>query len=158
MEGNQDEDDDGFAVLGGKSDWFDLMARFDTAWEKEMRSISQGEIMPEKIYLCIPRDSDLFPDTTDETKDKLRWDQEGPYLEEKDSAPYDKTKVFRNLAKAVTFPMHFQHAWGWFIVLVNYHYKDAALMSAMMQFGSEVVQYDGIYKCEDCLKVYVNLA
>jgi predicted nucleic acid-binding protein len=158
VDGDYDVDGDGFATSGGKSDWHDLMARFDTAGEKDMLSIAKGEIMPEKIYLCIPRDSDFFPDTTDETKDKLRWDEEGPYLEKKDSAPYDKTKVFRNLAKAVTSPMHFQHAWGWFMVLVNYHYKDADLNSAMMQFGAEVVQYDGIYKWEDCLKVYVNLA
>lgn len=157
-EGVYDLDTDSFAVIGGKSDWDDLMARFDTAGEKDMQQIARGDIMPEKIYLCIPRDSDLFPEVTEETKDKVRWDEEGPYLEKKDSAPYNKTKVFKNLAKAVTSPMHFQHAWGWFMVLVNYHYKDAALMSEMMQFGAEVVQFDGIYKWGDCLKVHVNLA
>lgn len=152
-----DSDADSFAITGGKSAWDDLMARFDSAGEKDMLPIARGDIMPEKIYLCIPRDSDLFPEVTEETNDKVRWDEEGPYLEKKGSPPYDKTKVFRNLEKAVATPMHFQHAWGWFMVLVNYHYKNAALMSAMMQFGAEVVQYAAIYRWEDCLKVYVNL-
>jgi hypothetical protein len=152
-----DSDADSFAITGGKSAWDDLMARYDSAGEKDMLQIARGEIMPEKIYLCIPRDSDLFPEVTEEANDKVRWDEEGLYLEKKSSAPYDKTKVFRNLRKAIATPLHFQHAWGWFMVLVNYHYKDPALNSAMMQFGAEVAQYAAIYQWEDCLKVYVNL-
>ncbi|KAJ9116770.1 hypothetical protein QFC24_006661 [Naganishia onofrii] len=104
--GGYDSDMDSFVLTGGKSDWEDLTARLNTAGRKEMRTIAQGEIMPERIYLCIPRDSDLFPQVTEEVKEKVRWDEEGPCLEKKDSAPYDKTKVFRKPTKAVTSPMH----------------------------------------------------
>lgn len=157
-DGVYDLDTDSLAAIGGKSDWDDLMARYDSAGEKEMDTIARGDIMPEKIYLCIRRDPDLFPKVTEETSDKVRWDENGPYFDKKGSTAYGKNQTFKNLAKALTTPMHFQHAWGWFMVLINYHYKGAALMSAMIQFAAEVVQFDGIYKWADCLKVYVNLA
>lgn len=153
-----DLDTESFAVIGGKSEWEDLMARYDSAGEKGMGTIARGDMMPEKIYLCIPRDSDLFPEVTEDAEEKVRWDELGPYYDKKGSKAYDRHHTFKNLAKALPTPMHFQHAWGWFMVLVNFHYKDAALMSAMMQFATEVVQFDGVYKWDDCLRVYVNLA
>lgn len=152
-----DSDGSSIRYTGGESEWEKLLSRYDTAGEKEMRAISKGDLVPEKLYLCIPRDSELFPDVTENT-DKLRFDAKGAYLEQKGSVPYEKAKVFRTLHEAIPSPIHFQHAWGWFMILVNYRYKNPALLSAMMQFGCEVVQYDSNYRWTDCLKMYINLA
>jgi hypothetical protein len=117
------------------------MSGYVTAGEKEMRAFSKGDMVPEKLYLCIPRDSELLPDVTEHT-DKLRFDAKGAYLEQKGSVPFEQTKVFKTLQDAIPSPIHFQHAWGWFMILVNYRYTNPALLGAMMQFGCEVVQYD----------------
>lgn len=92
-----------------------------------MRDISKGDMLPEKLYLCIPRDSELFPDVT-ENIDKLRIDEKDLYLEKKGLAAYEKHKVFKTLAAAIPSPVHFQHAWGWFMTPVNYRYKNAPLI------------------------------
>jgi hypothetical protein len=157
--GSSDDDSDHDSVLfsGGESDWDRLMARYDAAGEKEMDKISRGKMLPEMLYLCIPRDSEMFPDVPDE-KDKLRIDGKGAYVEKSGSSAEARDATFRKLAVAIPSPLHFQHAWGWFMTLVNYRYKSAPLMCAMMQFGCEVVSYIGNYRWSDCLKMYMNLA
>jgi hypothetical protein len=106
-----DSDGSSIRYTGGESEWDKLLSRYDTAGEKEMRAISKGDLVPEKLYLCIPRDSELFPDVT-ENSDKLRFDAKGAYLEQKGSVPYEKAKVFRTLHEAIPSPSHFQHARG----------------------------------------------
>lgn len=73
VEDSTDSEDSSAASMTGESDWDDIMARYDTA-EKEVRKIAKGNFSPEKLYLCIPRDSDLCPEIQQESKDKLRWD------------------------------------------------------------------------------------
>jgi hypothetical protein len=157
-EGGYESPDDSIMVTGGESYWDELMARYDNAGGKELLRIAKGDLMPEKLYLCIPRDSDLFPDIDLEGQDKLRWDDQGAFVETKNSTTFNKLKWLKALNQALPTPAHFLHAWGWFMILVNYQYQNAPLLSAMMQFGCEVVQYAGNYAWYDCLKIYANLA
>lgn len=156
---DDDYDSEGASLLfsGGESDWDELMARYDSAGGKELRKIATGDLVPEKLFLCIPRDSDLFPDIDSEGQEKLRWDDKGPFIETKHSTIYNKIKLLKALHEAVPTPAHFQHAWGWFMTLVNYQYQNAPLMSAMMQFGCEIMQYAGNYDWYDCLRLYCDL-
>lgn len=100
-------DDSSVRYTGGGSDWDQLMLRYDTAGEKEMRSISKGDTVPEKIYLCIPRDSALFPDVAEDS-DKLHFDAyaKGPHLKQKGSVPFEKSKVFKASQGAIPSPIH----------------------------------------------------
>lgn len=79
-------------------------------------------------------------------------------MEMKGSVAQQRDKVLKTLLIAIPTPLHFLHAWGWFMTLVNYRYKNPSLLGAMMQFGCEVAQYDGNYRWTDCLKMYMNLA
>jgi hypothetical protein len=157
-EGGYESQDASVVFAGGESAWEELMARYDNAGGKELLQIAKGDLMPEKLYLCIPRDSDLFPDIDLEGQDKLRWDDKGAFVETKNSTTFNKLKWLKALNQALPTPAHFQHAWGWFQILVNYQYQNPSLLSAMMQFSCEIVQYAGNYAWTDCLKIYANLA
>lgn len=100
----------------------------------------------------------MFPEVNLKGQDKLRYDDKWLFVEKETSVPYDKIPHFKALNRALPSPLHLKHTWRWFMTLVNYQYRNPALMTAIMQFGCEVVQYDGMYAWSDCLKVYANLS
>lgn len=147
----------GWTPPGGESD---ISHHYTALPAGKLEKIMMGDIQPTDIYQAIPSDSVLYPIVnTTEKSGSFQWDSAtGQFTLSDGGLAQMREKGLTRLSKTLDQPIKFAHAWGWFVVLTNFKYRDPDLSAAMMRFGWKVVSYSLSNDWAICLRVFAELA
>lgn len=147
----------GAIPLGGESD---ISHHYAALPAGELEKMMLGNVNPAKIYQAIPSDSPLYPVVESTEKGgTLVWDPASSQFTVSDGGLAQvREKSLLRLTKTLDKPIKFACAWGWFVVLTSYKYRDPDLAAAMSRFGWKVVSFSNSNDWSTCLRVFVELA